>query len=126
MRKVSARWVPKQLTEDQKTSRLTIAKEHWGHFNHDENNFFNCIVTGDEMWDHYAEPETKTQSKQWKRAGYSPPKTFKPHPSADKVLLVAFWESRGIILAHFMPKGQTVAAKYYSEVSLKKKKQRKN
>ena len=32
-----------------------------GHFNHDENKFLNCIVTGDEMWVHYAEPETKAQ-----------------------------------------------------------------
>ena len=60
MIKVHARWLPKQLTEDQKTSRMTIVKEYLGHFNHDENKFLNCIVTGYEMWDHYAEPETKT------------------------------------------------------------------
>ena len=30
----SARWVPKQLTEDQKASKVTIAKEHLGRFNH--------------------------------------------------------------------------------------------
>ena len=37
--KVSARWVPKQLTEDQKASRLTIAKEHLGCLNQDEHVF---------------------------------------------------------------------------------------
>ena len=37
MSKVSARWVPKQLTEDQEASKVTIAKEHLGHFNHDGN-----------------------------------------------------------------------------------------
>ena len=37
MSKVSTKWVPKQLTEDQKVSRVTIAKEHLGHFNHDDN-----------------------------------------------------------------------------------------
>ena len=42
---------------------MTIAKEYLGHFNHDENKFSNCIVTGDEMWVSYAEPETKAQSK---------------------------------------------------------------
>ena len=60
--KVCARWVPKQLTEDQNVSRVTIAKEHLGRFNHDENKFVNCIVTGDETWVHYAEFETKAQS----------------------------------------------------------------
>ena len=42
---------------------------------------------------------------------------------ASKVLLVAFWNSPGIIRAHFIPKGSTVTARYYSEVILKKKKE---
>ena len=75
MSKVSARWMPKQLTEDQKASRATLAKEQLGHFNHDKNNFLNSIITGDEMWLHYTEPETKAQSKQWIRSGSPPPKT---------------------------------------------------
>ena len=73
MSKVSARWVPKQPTEDQKASRVTIEKEHLGRFNHDENTLLNCTVTGDETWVHYAEPEAKALSKQWKRAGSQPP-----------------------------------------------------
>jgi hypothetical protein len=66
--------------------------------------FLNRSYTGDEMWVHYSEPETKAQSKQWKRAGSPPPKLS---PSAGKVMLVAFWDSRGMVLTHFMPKGQT-------------------
>ena len=51
MSKVRAKWVLKQLTEDQRASRVTITKENFGHFNHDENKCLNCtcIVTGDEM-----------------------------------------------------------------------------
>ena len=75
MSKVSARWAPKQLREDQKAFRVTLAKEQLGHFNHVENNFLNSIITGDEMWVHYTEPETKAQSKQWKLSGSPPPKT---------------------------------------------------
>ena len=33
-------------------------------FNHNENKFLNCIVTGDKMWVHNTEPETKAQLKQ--------------------------------------------------------------
>ena len=62
MSKVSARWVPKQLTEDQISSRVTIAKEHFGH---DESKFLNCIVIGDERWVHNAEPEIKASVKAW-------------------------------------------------------------
>ena len=67
--------------EDQKASRVTIAKKHLGHLNLDGNKFLNCIVTLDEMWVCYAEPETKAQSKQLKPAGSPPPKKFKLSPS---------------------------------------------
>ena len=125
MSKVNARWVPKQLTEDQKASRMTLAKEHLAHFNHDENKFLKDFVIGDEIWVHYAEPETKAQSKQWKWAGSPPPKKCKLSPSASKGTLVDFWDLNGLLLAHFMPNGQTVSAKYYSEVISKKKKKKK-
>ena len=75
-----------------------------------------CVVTGDEMWVHSTEPETRAQSKRWKRASSPPPKKFKLSPSAGKVMLVAFWDSRVIILAHFMPKDPSVTARYHSEV----------
>ena len=42
---INARWVPKQVKEDQKASSVTIAKEHSGCFNYDENKFSNYIVT---------------------------------------------------------------------------------
>ena len=44
---------------------------------------------------------------------------FKLSSSAGKVRLVAFWDSRGIILVHCMPKDRNVTARYYSEVILK-------
>lgn len=75
------------------------------------------------MWVHDVEPETKTHSKQWIWAGSPPRKKFKLF-LAGKVVLAAFWDSRGITLAYFMSKGQTITAKYYSGVSLEKKKHR--
>ena len=79
------------------------SKRTSGRFNHyHENKFLNSILTGDEMWVHHAEPKTRAQSKLWKRAGSPPHKKFKLAPSAGKVV-VAFWNSRGIILAHFTP-----------------------
>ena len=61
-----ASWVPKQLTEDQKASRVTIAKGDLGRFKQDDNKYLNCTVTGDKMRVQYAEPKTKAQSEQWK------------------------------------------------------------
>ena len=52
----------------------------------------------------FSDPETKAQSGQCKQAGSPPPKKFKLCQSAGKVMLVAFWDSHGIIPAHFMSK----------------------
>jgi histone-lysine N-methyltransferase SETMAR len=98
MSKVIARWVPRQLSSDQKATRVTNAKEHLSRFSREGDKFVNRIITGDEMWVHYSEPETKAQSKQWKRTGSPSPTKFKLSPSAGKVMLVAFWDSRGMIL----------------------------
>ena len=124
MSKICSMWVPKQLTKIQKASWVTIAKEQLGRFNHDKNYVLNCFVTGDDMWIHYAEPETKAQSQQWKLTGSPPLKKFKLSQSAGKVTLVAFWDLRGTILTHFMPKSQRAAARYCSEVFLKQLKEK--
>jgi hypothetical protein len=58
MSKVSARWVPRQLSTDQKAIRVTNAKEHLSRFNREGDKFLNRFITGDEMWVHYSEPET--------------------------------------------------------------------
>ena len=78
------------------------------------------IVTGDKVWVHYSEHKTKAQSKQWKQSGSPSLKTFNMSPSPGKVMLAPFWDSRGIIVAHCMPNGQSVTARYHSEVIKKK------
>jgi len=37
--------------------------------------------------------------------------------SAGKVLPSIFWDQDGILLIHYLPKGQTIKAKYYSSLS---------
>ena len=115
--------MPKQLTEDQKAARVTITKEHLVYFHRDEK-FFYLYCHWGQLWVHYAEPETKTLTvKAWKWAASPPLKKLKLSPSACKVMLVVFcfFYSHGIIMAHFMPKGQTVTVRYYSKEILKKK-----
>ena len=57
----------------------------------------------------------KSQSKHWKRTDSPPPKKLNRFSSAGKVI----WDSHGILLAHFIPKGQTATARHYLEVVLK-------
>lgn len=118
--KVSARWVPKQLSADQKLVRKTTSKDLLARHKRQGDGFLHHIVTGDETWIHHSEPESKVQSKQWVRAGSPPPKKFKLSPSAGKVMAIIFWDYKGVVLTHYVPKGRTVTANYYSDVVLPK------
>lgn len=63
--KVCSRWVPRMLTAQNKETRKTIASEHLQRFNLEGEEFLEKIVTGDETWVHFFEPESKRQSMEW-------------------------------------------------------------
>jgi hypothetical protein len=44
---------------------------------------------------------------------------FKVTPSAGKVMIIAFWDSQGVLLAHFQKRGENVNSALYGEVLLK-------
>ena len=64
-RKLCARWVPKMLSDDHKTQRMASALTFLTRYHNEGEDFFKFIVTGDETWVLYDNPETKEQSKQW-------------------------------------------------------------
>ena len=104
--KVCARWVPRQLTDELKHSRLDVCRQMLQRVQNEGEQFMNRIVTGDESWAHHYEPETKRQSMQWHHLGSPSPKKFKLAPSAGKVMITVFWDSRGVLLLDFLPKGK--------------------
>lgn len=117
--KVCARWVPRQLTDELKHSRLDVCRQMLQRYRNEGEQFMNSIVTGDESWAHHYEPETKRQSMQWHHLDSPSPKKFKLSPSAGKVMITVFWDSRGVLLLDFLPKGETINSVRYQE-TLKK------
>jgi hypothetical protein len=65
MRRISALFVPRLLTDYQKALRVSVWRELKQQAR-DETNFISNIITGDETWVYGYEPETKQQSSQWK------------------------------------------------------------
>ena len=59
MSKVSARWVPRILTDDKKLSRLVISKCLLSRHYDDPGDFIDRVVTQDETWFHHFDPESK-------------------------------------------------------------------
>jgi len=62
--KVSARWVPRQLTAELKERCVDACQELLKCFEADSDGFLGRIVMGDETWVHYHQPETKKVSKE--------------------------------------------------------------
>jgi histone-lysine N-methyltransferase SETMAR len=85
--KVSARWVPRQLTAELKERRVDACQELLKHFEAEGEGFLGRIVTGDETWVHYLQSETKKASKGWCHTTSPKPKTFRTQPSGGKVML---------------------------------------
>jgi hypothetical protein len=65
-RKVCARWVSKQLTEEHKRNRLAICRSLLNRYGQEGDAFLRRIITGDGTWIHNYAPESKRQSLEWK------------------------------------------------------------
>ena len=115
LRRVSAKFVPKLLTEQQKELRKEIAEDMLDLATHDPG-FIETIITGDETWVYGYDPETKFQSSQWKHAGSPRPKKARQVRSNVKEMLTCFFDSRGIVHHEYAPQGQTINKQYYLEV----------
>ncbi|GFS92150.1 HTH_48 domain-containing protein [Trichonephila clavipes] len=68
MRRVSAKFVQRLLTEDQQFQRLATSSDLF-QSESDDPEFMKLIITGDESWAYGYDPETKQQSSQWKTPG---------------------------------------------------------
>jgi len=114
--KVSARWVPRQLTPELRERCVDACEELLWRFEQEGEGFLARIVTGDKTWVHFHQPETKRASKEWRHSSSPKPKKFQTEPSAGKVMLTLFWDEKGIILEHYTPRGTTVMSTSYPDL----------
>ncbi len=114
--KVSARWVPKFLTPEMKWVRAETCRELLRLADEAEPEFLNRLVTGDESWFHFYEPDSKRNSMEWKTPGEPPPQKVRSSPSAGKRMASVFWDTEGILLVKWLPQGRTINSEYYCEV----------
>ena len=118
--KVCARWVPRQLTEDHKIEKVRCCTQLLEH-HHGDPTFLERIITGDETWVYHFEPESKRRSMEWRHPTSPRTKKFKAQNSAGKIMATVFWDSQGVILVDFLPKGETINSEVYIETLRKLK-----
>uniref|UniRef100_A0A914H673 Mos1 transposase HTH domain-containing protein n=1 Tax=Globodera rostochiensis TaxID=31243 RepID=A0A914H673_GLORO len=86
------RWVPHELTQQQKNRRLEAAQQLLQR--HQETPFLDRIVTCDEKWCSYKNPKNK---KQWLTPGQPSVSTPKPDWRQRRALLCVWWWRGGVI-----------------------------
>ncbi len=57
-------------------------------------------------------PTTKQQSKQWLKKKTPGPLKVKVHDTRTKMMVLTFFDSKGMVYNNYVPKGQTVNKEY--------------
>lgn len=121
LKKVSARWVPKLLTPFDHHRRVETSKAFLELYEAEGDDLFHRIVTVDETYIHQYDPESKRESMQWIAKGEKPPRKAKAQKSALKIMATIFWDSRGVLLVDFLPKGSSMNGAYYADLIIQLK-----
>jgi hypothetical protein len=74
----------------------------------DDPSFILRAFTGDESWFYGYDPETKQQAWQWMSPGSTRPKKVRQSCSANKNILIVFFDIGGIVHHELAHEGQTV------------------
>ncbi|PNF16231.1 hypothetical protein B7P43_G15109 [Cryptotermes secundus] len=109
-RKVCTKLVPKVLTGDQKSRRVETCQELLDLCESDPH-FLDNVITGDKTWVFEYDPETKRQSAEWHISASPCPKKGRMSKSKVKVILIVFFDIRGLVHLEFVPHGTTINAK---------------
>ena len=115
MKCVCVKFVPRLLTNDQHEQRHKIASDLF-EYSCEDVLFLKNIMTDDESWVDGYDPETKQQSPWWKGPLSPRPKKRCQVRSKTKVMLLAFFDSEGILHHEYAPDGQTINKEFYLEV----------
>ena len=109
MRKLTACWVPKSLSNEQMATRASVCSALLKRFR-SKDDFLLRLV--DETWVYYYERENKALESSVGRPESPRPKKFKTQPSAGKVMATVFWNANDVIMLDFLPKRSTITGVY--------------
>jgi histone-lysine N-methyltransferase SETMAR len=112
LRKVTARYIPKDLTDVQRAERVRICKENLLKFQ--QGTWRLCdVITGDESWFRHKQFGRKISNKAWVGAGDPPPTVVRGSRFVPRTLFSIFFKSNGSMLIHRIERGRNIDHHYY-------------
>ncbi len=115
MTKISAKFVPCLLSQEQKEHHVALCKQNLEEFRRDTS-LLEKVITMDELWFSLFEPETKQGSSQWLQKGSLRPQKALRSRSTRKTMLVLFFDTLGVVHLKFVPPRQIVKTEYWLEI----------
>ncbi|GFR95729.1 histone-lysine N-methyltransferase SETMAR, partial [Elysia marginata] len=111
-----SKWVPLFLTDAQEESRVNFSRNFLGRFQTEQNDFLGRVITGDDTWVYYWDPETKRQSAEWRDFDEPRPQKVRRKQGALKVMRMISFDMNGVILRWPVLISTTINAQYYKKV----------
>lgn len=105
--KKAAKFIPHVLTDNQKERRIEFSLEFLDFYSGDLAHNLDWLITCDEAWFHLYEPNTKVENMQWLEKGSDRPQVARRSKSAKKVMMIPFFDSRGLVHCEFF-ENQTI------------------
>ena len=115
-----ARWMPHNLSKEQKRGRLDWCTHMLRKFDGGRSPRAWDIKTGDETWVYHYDPKTKQQSAVWVFPDENPPVKFKTKRSASKQMIACFFAKFGNVAIILLEDRKTVTADWYANHCLPK------
>ena len=114
LKKLCARWIPHQLTDQRKKQRVDICRDNLAKLRSGEWRL-NDIVTDDETWIYHRDIGTKQSNMTWRGQGESPPIVIRRSQSDRKNMFVVFFRTTGTDLIHMTQPGDSITGAYYKD-----------
>jgi histone-lysine N-methyltransferase SETMAR len=115
LRRVSHKYVPHLLSQDQKNSRKSIAVKILPILLDSKEYGFSNVYTGDESWMYYDYPVGDV----WVKEGEPRPLEERKMVSSKKMMITTFWNGDGNFFLEALEEGQHINAAYFVSSILK-------
>ncbi len=115
LKKKAPKFVPHILTDEQKRMCMKLCSQNLALLA-DHPDLLEFIVTGDESFVPLYDPDTKLSSMHWLTAEEPCPQKALCTRTQTSTMLITFFDSKGMLLKEFVPRGETVTGEFYVQV----------
>lgn len=118
VKKICSRWIPHNLSVDQKQARVDWCKKMIKKYNRGTSKAVYNIYTGDETWIYAYDPETKQQSTVWVFQDEPNPTKVVRARSTLKQMVACFFGINGHVATVPLENSRTVNSEWYTTICL--------